>query len=93
MSNTVADAIEYTHPYLKETPNFVRMFDHFFDIMNVRSMNEAMYKRKPDRRPYTPTSENNHSQIKVNIHNTSCTLGFIVCIPVNSGSLLSFFPI
>lgn len=41
------------------------MFDRFLDIMNVRSMNEGMHKRKPDRRPYTPESDQEHSRIKV----------------------------
>ena len=37
---------------LRETERFVRFFDKFFDCMNVRNFNEAVYKRKPDLRPY-----------------------------------------
>lgn len=31
---------------------FIRNFDRFFDCLNVRSSKEAVYKRKPDLRPY-----------------------------------------
>lgn len=35
-----------------ETERFIRIFDKFFDCMNVRSFTECFEKRKPDRRPY-----------------------------------------
>ena len=36
-----------------ETERFVRMFDQFFDCLNVRSPNEHVTKRKPYLKPYT----------------------------------------
>uniref|UniRef100_A0A1X7UVC2 Uncharacterized protein n=1 Tax=Amphimedon queenslandica TaxID=400682 RepID=A0A1X7UVC2_AMPQE len=32
--------------------------------MNVRSTKEAIYKRKPDKRPYTPTSDDHYSRLE-----------------------------
>lgn len=37
---------------MEETANFCQMFDRFFGCLNVRSMDECVKKRKPDRRPY-----------------------------------------
>ena len=36
----------------KETEWFVRTFDRFFDLFNVRSLTEGVHKRKPDLCPY-----------------------------------------
>ena len=36
---------------------FVRMFDKFFDLVNVRSLSEAHYKRKMDLRPYREVTD------------------------------------
>ena len=35
-----------------ETAKFCKMFDRFFDCMNVRSICEGRNKRKPDLEPY-----------------------------------------
>lgn len=35
-----------------ETSKFCKMFDRFFDCMNVRSKGEGRNKRKPDLEPY-----------------------------------------
>ena len=40
-----------------ETREFIRHFDRFFDCMNVRCTSEAVYKRKPDLRPYRDPSD------------------------------------
>ncbi len=37
---------------LHETECIVRNMDRFFDCMNVHNFKEAIYKRKPDLRPY-----------------------------------------
>ncbi len=53
LSKTVADAFSYeANSNLRETERFVRLFDRFFDCMNVRNFTEAIYQRKPDLRPY-----------------------------------------
>ena len=53
LSKSVAEALSFDGNYnIHETERFVRHFDRFFDCMNVRSFTEAIYKRKPDLRPY-----------------------------------------
>lgn len=61
---------------LKETERFIRTFDKFFDLMNVRSIKECVYKRKPNLRPYRKStdprlavSSNMHTCILI-YHNT-----------------------
>ena len=49
----MAEAFAYENkPYTRETERFVRTFDKFFDLMNVRSLKEGVYKRKPNLKPY-----------------------------------------
>ena len=58
LSKSVADALSLEgDPTLCETEKFVRNFDRFFDCMNVRSLKEGQYKRKPDLRPYRSASD------------------------------------
>ena len=58
MSKTVADAFSRQEdPTLRETERFIRTFDKFFDLMNVRSTKECIYKRKPDVRPYRKSTD------------------------------------
>ena len=53
LSNTVAEAFKYSgDPETQETARFCSIFDKFFDCLNVRSIDECVHKRKPDRRPY-----------------------------------------
>ncbi|XP_014679242.1 PREDICTED: uncharacterized protein LOC106819095 isoform X2 [Priapulus caudatus] len=40
-----------------ETAKFVLLMDRFFDCLNVRSVNEGKYKRKPDLLPYTDVKD------------------------------------
>jgi hypothetical protein len=47
----------------KETERFVRFFDRFFDMLNTRSMEESIYKRKPDLAPYK-TSEDTRLEVR-----------------------------
>ena len=62
LSTSVADALAYfDDPSTKETKHFIRMFDKFFDCMNVRSMNEWVSKKKPNLKPYNNTD----SRLKV----------------------------
>ena len=66
LSKSVADAMEYIGDVnTKETERFVRFFDRFFDMLNTRSMEESIYKRKPDLAPYR-TSED--TRLKVTRH-------------------------
>lgn len=58
LSKTVADALEYAKdPRTKQTERFVRMFDRFFDMMNTRSLEECVHKRKPDLAPYRTSGD------------------------------------
>ena len=53
LSNSVAEALELeNHPGTKETRRFVRTFNRFFDMLNVRSLKEGVFKRQPDKLPY-----------------------------------------
>ena len=66
MSSTVADALTYEdNDDTTETRLFIRLFDEFFDCLNVKSVLEGTLKRKPARLPYhTP----NDQRFKVHIH-------------------------
>lgn len=58
MSKTVADAFALEDDEtLRETERFIRTFDRFFDLMNVRSSKEGIYKLKPDLIPYKSSSD------------------------------------
>lgn len=39
------------NPESKETIRFIKMFDRWFDILNVSNSSEGVQKRKPDRMP------------------------------------------
>lgn len=53
LSTTVSEALKYSgDPETKETARFCSIFDKFFDCLNVRSLDECVLKRKPDKRPY-----------------------------------------
>ena len=43
----------YGKPETAGTEQFVRLLDAFFDILNVRSPEEYMHKRKTNLAPYT----------------------------------------
>lgn len=59
LSKTVADALQLeNNPNLTETIRFIRKFDRFFDMMNVRSLDESVLKRKPDLRPFRSITDN-----------------------------------
>lgn len=53
LSASVAHAMELMGaPDMIETIRFVRMFDRFFDCLNVSSLSEGRRARKPDLNPY-----------------------------------------
>lgn len=54
----------YNDEQTSETQKFVKMFDRFFDCLNVRCTSEGRQKRKPDLRPYR---DPNDSRITVSI--------------------------
>ncbi len=63
----MADALAYfSDESTTETENFVRMFDRFFDCLNVRSLSEWKSKLKPDLQPYTSPDD---SRLKVRVLN------------------------
>lgn len=47
-----------------ETARFVKYFDRFFDMLNVRSIDESFFQRKPDLAPYRTTTD---SRLKVSL--------------------------
>ena len=54
MSESVAKGFEYYGgSEMEETIRFIRMFDKFFDCLNVRSPVEHVKKKKPNLKPYT----------------------------------------
>ena len=59
MSETVASALQFMdEDRTKETRQFIRMIDLFFDALNVKNPLEGKLKRKPFRFPYyTPQDE------------------------------------
>lgn len=70
LSKTIAEAFSLEEDDgLYETERFVRNFDRFFDCMNVRNFEEAIYKRKPDLRPYRSCDD---SRLSVNNNNSHC---------------------
>ena len=63
LSKTVSEALDYDdNPATKETPRFCRIFNKFFDCLNVRSLDEHVLKKKPDMRPYKSKDD---SRLKV----------------------------
>ena len=49
MSNSVGEALlHYEDVDATETARFVKTFDRFFDMPNTRSIDECIYRRKPD---------------------------------------------
>ena len=59
MSETVASALQFVDDdRTRETQQFIRMIDLFFDALNVKNPLEGKLKRKPFRLPYyTPQDE------------------------------------
>ena len=54
----MADALSfYGYDNTSETERFVRLFDKFFDCLNVRSTDEYIQQRKPNLRPYTEITD------------------------------------
>ena len=53
LSKSVAEAMEYYDDNdTVETRKFARTFDRFFDMLNTRSLEEGIYKKKPDLLPH-----------------------------------------
>ena len=53
LSTSVANALGYYNlEETVETEKFVRLFDKFFDCLNVRCVSASIHRRKPDLRPY-----------------------------------------
>ena len=82
LSKTVADALQMENsPALTETIRFIRKFDKFFDIMNVRSLDESILKRKPDLRPFRSISDN---RFKVKCHTNNSQLQSVLYLILTS---------
>ena len=57
---------------LRETERFVRYFNKFFDLMNVRSTTEHIHARNPNKKPYYSIDD---ERLKVkHVHYTYCTI-------------------
>ena len=90
----MADALAYFgDENTIETEKFIRMFDSFFDCLNVRSLSEWKSKLKPDLQPYTSPDD---SRLKVMEIFLSCiqTLYYLSgwkipsCCTLNSGKTM-----
>ena len=58
LSETVANAIaREDKPELRETEQFCRYFNKFFDCLNTRSVYEGQRKRNHDVDPYTSAND------------------------------------
>lgn len=69
LSTTVANAFEMEdNQQIKETIRFIRMMDTYFDIMNVRSLNESVFTRKPNLRPFRSSSDDRFKVINTLYH-------------------------
>ena len=72
----MATAFEYDgNPETTETERFVRNFDKFFDLMNVRSLEEGIKKRKPNLLPYRETTDD---RLVVSEHEATCSYPFVI---------------
>ena len=79
LSNTVANALEYVgDPRTKQTERFVRMFDRFFDMLNTRSLEECVHKRKPDLAPYRNTQDTYTLEVFITLVVAPLLLEFIL---------------
>ena len=57
-SSTVAHALEEMYgPHVQETVKLVKLMDKFFDCANCRSLNEGIYKRKDNLKPYRDVAD------------------------------------
>ena len=58
LSTTTAEGLRvYGGEEMVETERFVRMFDKFFDCLNVRSPDEHQRRLKPNLKPYTRSDD------------------------------------
>ena len=58
LSKSVANTFDYYGEHdIIETQKFVKTFDRFFDMLNTRSLEEGIYKKKPDLLPYRTTDD------------------------------------
>ena len=73
----MAHALEYLgDDDMVETIIFIKMFDRFFDCLNVRCLSEGVQKRKPDLQPYTDPCD---SRLKVSTV-FSCLYYYMYCV-------------
>ena len=53
LSKSVSDALLlFGGPEAEETATFVKMFDEWFDAVNVCNFSDGQYQRKPFKNPY-----------------------------------------
>ena len=70
LSNSVAEALALDgDPSTTETQRFVRMFNRFFDLLNVRSLSESIRHRRSDTWPYR---DPNDERLKVHSYANAC---------------------
>ena len=66
LSNSVAEALDMMNdPDVEKTVEFCRMFDRFFDCLNVSSLVEGKHSRNAFKAPYHSAKD---FRIKVRIH-------------------------
>lgn len=72
-SKSVADALKLDGKPGTETERLVCTFDNFFDLFNVRSLNEYILKRKPNLCPYTSA---NDERVKVGTQHAGTVISY-----------------
>ena len=66
LSKSVAEAISLANDTtLKETERFVRKFNKFFDIMNIRCTTEYIRTKNADKKPFYHADDD---RLKVALH-------------------------
>lgn len=53
---------------LRETERFVRLFNKFFDIMNIRCITEYVRTRNPDKKPFYDENDDRLKVCMTDIH-------------------------
>ena len=84
----MANALDfYDLEETKETEEFVRIFDKFFDCLNVRCISASVQRRKPDLRPYRSPDD---GRLKVYCYTYCSLMTIITPLSVTVDLFLSF---
>lgn len=75
----MADLFAYFgDPATKETEYFIKMFDKWFDCLNLRSLDQWIHKCKPNLKPYTSVDDPRFQVYTLNISSAQkCVIFFM----------------